>query len=179
MRVLLHTCCAPCFIYPFSELKKEGREVISHYFNPNIHPAPEYNRRLGAVEEYCRNLEIPLVTELYDPKLYFDGLAGCEEKPGRCEHCFRLRLERVAISARGWGFQAFSTTLLVSPHQEHELIRKVGEETSDKFEVTFLYRDWRSGYRSAANSSREMGMYRQKYCGCVFSEREKSEKRKT
>jgi predicted adenine nucleotide alpha hydrolase (AANH) superfamily ATPase len=176
MRILLHTCCAPCLIYPFSNLSREGRDVTSYYFNPNIHPTLEHTRRLEAVEAYCRGMEIPVLIESYNPRLYFDGLEGCEEKPQRCERCFRVRLEGAAISARDWGFQAFSTTLLVSPYQEHELIRRVGEEISDRLEVSFLYRDWRSGYRGAANNSREMGMYRQKYCGCVFSEKERAEK---
>lgn len=175
MRVLLHTCCAPCLIYPLDVLRSEGNEVTGYYFNPNIHPASEYEKRLKLVEEYCKELELQLVTEVYDPLVYLVRIAGHEGKPERCEHCFWLRLERTASSAKDWGFQAFSTTLLVSPHQKHELIRKVGEEISDRLEISFLYQDWRPGYREAANKSRELGMYRQKYCGCVFSERERAE----
>lgn len=176
MKLLIHICCGPCFLYPLEEMVKE-HEVIGFFYNPNIHPFGEYSKRLEVVQDYLRQREIPLVVGDYAIKSYFRAVAFHEEKPERCQHCYHLRLARTVEFAEKNGFKAFSTTLLVSPYQEHEAIKKTGEAIAKTTGVDFIYRDFRSGYREGMARSKELEMYRQKYCGCLFSERESIEKR--
>ncbi|MBU4533124.1 MAG: epoxyqueuosine reductase QueH [Firmicutes bacterium] len=172
MKLLLHTCCAPCSIYPLDALRDEGHTVYGYFNNPNIHPYSEYRRREEALAFYAQtqNWKVIFASD-YPLDDYFRNVVYREGE--RCRFCYLLRQREAARMARKGKFDAFSTTLLVSPYQKHELIREVGEAAAREYDVPFLYRDFREGYGEATRRSRELEMYRQQYCGCVFSEKER------
>lgn len=172
MRILLHTCCAPCSIFPVSRLKDQGLEVSGYFFNPNIHPYTEFVRRKETLEKYAAETGLNVIYDQdYHLEEFIRGIVHREAH--RCRYCYAMRLEQAARVAKRGGFDCFSTTLLVSPYQKHELIRKIGESMGDKFGTPFYYEDFRPGYREATALSRELGMYRQPYCGCIYSEMER------
>lgn len=170
-KVLLHICCGPCSIYPLQVLREEA-DVAGFFFNPNIHPYTEWKARLETLEKYAVDIGLDMII---DPRyLLEDFLRGVlNQEDARCSFCYETRLRNTAKTAKEKGFQAFSSTLLVSPFQKHDLIRQVGEAVAKDEGIEFLYRDFRTGYRDATQLSRELGMYRQKYCGCIFSEKER------
>lgn len=170
-RILLHTCCAPCIIYPLEVLASANLETASFFYNPNIQPYQEYERRRGTLIDYCKEKKVELVEGDYDIDRFFQDVVFREKV--RCAICYKLRLERTAKLARKERFDYFSTTLLVSPHQKHEVILDLGKFLEEKYRVNFFYRDFRVGFRKAVEVSKELGFYRQKYCGCVYSERER------
>ena len=170
--VLLHTCCAPCATYCVKHWQQKGYEVTAFWYNPNIHPFTEHRNRLESVQNFAQTAGIPLiVSEGYDVIRYFREAVGHERE--RCGHCFRLRLSMTALVARLKGFHAFTTTLLISPYQDHDLLKEVGEEIARKEGVDFLYEDLRSGFKESHSMSKELDLYRQKYCGCLYSEWER------
>lgn len=169
--MLMHTCCGPCSIYPVDVLKKEV-EVAGYFFNPNIHPYTEWKARREALAKYAADAGLDMIFDDSYPLEEF--IRGVVNRGGdRCAFCYETRLRRTAAAARENGFNAFSTTLLVSPYQKHDLIREVGGAVSREAGIDFFYRDFRPGYGEAVARSRELGMYRQKYCGCIFSEKER------
>ena len=170
-RMLLHCCCGPCATYTVNKLRADGFDVTGYWYNPNVHPFVEYRSRLGAMAECASQMDFPLIVDEYNMVDYFRAVAGHEGQ--RCGDCFRLRLGRTAGVAREQGFDAFSTTLLISPYQEHELLKQVGEEVAQEHGVAFHYEDFRPGFREGHELSREMKLYHQKYCGCVYSEWER------
>ncbi len=171
MKVLIHTCCGPCSIYPVEVLQKEV-EVAGFFFNPNIHPFTEWRARRETMARYAADIGLEMIFD--DGYLLEEFIRGAISQEGdRCAFCYRMRLHRAAAAARENNFDAFSTTLLVSPHQKHGLVREAGEAAARETGIEFLYRDFRPGYREAVARSRELGMYRQKYCGCIFSEKER------
>lgn len=172
MRVLLHICCANCALYPVRTLREEGHEVMGLFFNPNIHPYGEFVRRKQAVESLSQEMGFQVIFwDRYPLEEFFRRVAFREAQ--RCRLCFQWRLETTAKVARKGRFDFFSTTLLFSKHQPHELVRQVGEAESQGSSVRFLYRDFRLGWEEATRLSLEMGIYRQNYCGCVYSEAER------
>jgi len=177
LRVLSHVCCGPCFTAVDERLNSDGLEVAAHFFNPNIHPGAEYRRRLIYVERYCRERSIPLIVGANDLKVYFNAINGHEEKPERCLRCYRLRLECTARAAVEGGFEAFTTSLLLSPYQFHDELRETAEAIGAQYGLAFLYYDLRPGFRRSIESAKAFGVYRQKYCGCVYSEHEGREAR--
>lgn len=176
-RLLLHTCCGPCSIYPIERLST-AYEVAGYYYNPNIHPEEEYARRLSTAKQYASGLGIRFITGPYDPEQYFRAVAVDEAKPNRCAHCYSLRLSAAASAAQELQFDAFTSTLLVSPYQDRERILEAGREAAGVAGVDFVEEDFRDGYRAVQVRSRELGMYRQKYCGCRFSETEAAQERR-
>ncbi|RLC92014.1 MAG: hypothetical protein DRI39_09040 [Chloroflexi bacterium] len=170
--LLLHTCCAPCATCCVQHWRQQGLDVTAFWYNPNIHPFTEHEARLQSLQSYAQAEGIPLIVSGgYDMVAYFRAVVGHESE--RCGHCFRLRLSMTAVIARLRGFDGFSTTLLISPYQDHELLRQVGEEVAGRHGVGFIYEDMRSSFRESQRLSRELGLYRQKYCGCVYSEWER------
>ncbi len=170
--VLLHTCCGPCSTYVASSLRDQGLQVSLFWYNPNIHPFQEHQRRLEAVREFSRASDLPLIVEEgYDMITYFQAVVGHESE--RCPDCYRLRLSKTAEAARGRGLHAFTTTLLISPYQRHDLLRDLGHELGRELGVEFHYQDFRQGFRESHRLSRELGLYHQGYCGCVYSEWER------
>jgi len=169
MRVLLHTCCGPCAIVPVEDLQGEGHEVALALVNPNIHPYLEFDRRRGAAREVAERLGVEVAyDEGYGLREFLRAVVGHEDE--RCPICYRLRLDRTARLAREGGFSAFTTTLLVSTQQDHDEIRAAGERAAAEHGVVFLYRDFRPRVMDGVRASKEMGVYRQQYCGCIYSE---------
>ncbi|MFC1994613.1 epoxyqueuosine reductase QueH [Chloroflexota bacterium] len=170
--LLLHVCCGPCATYVVGRLREQGHKVTACWYNPNIHPCHEHQRRLEAMEALSQAVDLPLIVEPgYDLIAYFRAVVGHEAD--RCPHCYRLRLEAVATLARDRGFQAFTTTLLISPYQQHDVLRQVGEALAEENGVQFHYEDFRPGFRESHCLAGDLGLYRQPYCGCVYSEWER------
>ena len=178
MKILLHTCCAPCLIYPFERLQKEGFEVTGLFYNPNIHPFSEYKKRKQAVEQLNKRLNIDIIYPRYLPEEFFRAVNPEEKNPQRCSACWRLRLETTARIAKDKGFEYFSTTLLVSPYQDQELLKKIGDDIADSEGLKFYYEDFRPGFHDAHKKARAEDIYCQKYCGCSYSEIERRQKKK-
>ena len=169
-RVLVHSCCAHCAAYTIEHWRQQGYEVSALWYNPNIHPYTEHQKRLEAMQTLAEEMNFPLIDRGgYDIADYFRGVVGNEAE--RCGHCFRLRLTRTADTAREMGFDAFTTTLLISPHQKHDLLKEIGEELSG--EVAFLYADLRKRYSDSRHLTKPLDLHRQQYCGCIYSEWER------
>ena len=172
MRVLLHTCCAVCLSGPCSALSREGKEVTPFFYNPNIHPFLEFRKRLKAVEVLAEAMKIPArYDDTYDLELFFRTVLA--DLSDRCRLCYRLRLRQTALCAAETGVGAFATTLAASPHQKHDILREEGEQAADDFSVEFVYRDWRALHPENVESAKKRSLYRQQYCGCVWSEQER------
>lgn len=171
-KILLHTCCGPCSIYPVKYLRDEGLEVFSYFYNPNIHPYTEFSRRLSTLEQYAAEIDLKLIVERsYELEEYLRNVVFRESE--RCQICYYMRLKQAAMVARKGKFDFFSTTLLVSPYQKHDRIKEIGESLAKEVGVPFYYHDFRTGYKEATAISRAQEMYRQQYCGCIFSEKDR------
>ena len=172
-KLLLHTCCAPCTTYVHSELKEAGFKVTGHFYNPNIHPFQEFETRLKMMKLYVAHSGLDVIyDDTYEPEDHLHLTLGKAQKE-RCLACYKLRLYQTAALARQKGFDYFSTTLLISPYQDHEAIIKAGMEMSRLHGVPFFYDDFRKGFHTSKQLAKEMNLYRQKYCGCIFSEKER------
>ena len=174
-KVLLHVCCGPCALDPVETLRREGFDLTGFFFNPNIHPYQEYAKRAETLEQVVAALKLKMLgPEPYQVRDWLRAVCFREER--RCEICYQMRLSETARRAREGNFDYFSTTILYSKFQKHELARELGEAAAQEHGVKFLYRDFREGWTSGVERSLEMGLYRQKYCGCVFSEQERFER---
>jgi len=170
--VLLHSCCAHCAAYTVNHWRQQGYEVATLWYNPNIHPYTEHQNRLEAMKSLAEEMSVPLiVTEGYDMIAYFRQVVGHEAQ--RCQHCFRLRLSKTAEMARQRDFDAFTTTLLISPQQKHDLLREIGNELAKEKGIDFLYADLRKRYSDSRRITKPLNLYRQQYCGCIYSEWER------
>jgi len=172
-RVLLHICCGVCSSGVIERLKEEGFEVTGFFYNPNIHPEEEYNRRLEVAQQVSRILDFELIEGEYDKDNWFKLTENLKDEPEggkRCEVCFRIRLEKSAKKANELNIPYFTTTLSISPHKNVSIINKVGKELSNE---NFLERDFkkRDGTKLAIEFSKKYNLYRQNYCGCVYSRR--------
>ena len=175
MKILLHICCAPCTIYPLRILREMGHEVTGFFYNPNIHPYLEYRRRLDTLRDYAVRSGLELIAdEGYALEEFLRAITFREKE--RCRYCYDLRLTRTAAMTRADGFDGFTTTLLYSKFQKHDLVRETGEVLAKRAGTTFLYLDFREGWKEGVERSKEMGLYRQPYCGCLFSEAERYRK---
>ena len=176
MSVLLHICCGPCTTYPLEVLKEEGSKVSGFFYNPNIHPYQEFRKRLEAVEQLAlrENLHVDYHRE-YGLREYLRQVVFNEEN--RCSLCYDMRLREVIEQAKKIGADAFTTTLLYSRYQNHELIRQKAEQLAEQHKISFYYHDFREGWQQGIDMSKEMGLYRQSYCGCIYSEQERYDKR--
>ena len=175
MKLLLHICCAPCSAACIKVLREENIDIVGYWYNPNIHPFKEYDNRLKALKEYSKMINVNV---LYDD---FYGLDEFVKNTvniidNRCGYCYLSRMERVVKYAHDNGYDAFSSTLLISPYQKHDLLKSICENLSKKYNIKFLYRDFRPYYELGREMFRETGLYMQKYCGCIFSERERYKK---
>ena len=170
MKLLLHTCCAPCSVYCIKTLREENIEPTVYWYNPNIHPYMEYKARRDTLKQYTEMINVKAIfEEEYGLRTFCKNVVGDLEN--RCvNYCYKVRLEQTAKYAKENGYDAFSTTLLISPYQKHEELKRLGEEIAKKYNLKFLYRDFRPGFREGQAWARELGLYMQKYCGCVFSE---------
>jgi len=173
MKLLMHICCGPCATYPAKTLLEAGHRLHGFFYNPNVHPLAEHRLRLESAEKMLRHMEITATApDEYDIEEYFRRVAFREAD--RCAACYHLRLDRAARVAAEQGFDAFTTSLLVSPYQKHELIRDIGRSVGSRHAIEFYYEDFRPGWPQTREMSREMELYRQKYCGCIYSEKEQT-----
>jgi predicted adenine nucleotide alpha hydrolase (AANH) superfamily ATPase len=171
-KLLIHSCCAHCAAYTVEYWREQGYDASAFWYNPNIHPYTEHRHRLEAMQSLAKTMSLPLITaEGYDIIEYFRGVVGHEAD--RCRYCFRLRLSKTAEIAKEKGFDAFTTTLLISPQQKHELIKEIGEELAKETGVEFFYADLRKRYSDSRHITKPLDLYRQQYCGCVYSEWER------
>jgi len=169
---LVHSCCAHCAAYTVDYWQKQGYEVSALWYNPNIHPYTEHQHRLETMKSLAQEMNLSLMIDGgYDIIAYFHHVVGHEAE--RCSHCFRLRLSKTAEIARQRGFSAFTTTLLISPHQKHDLLREIGNELATEKGIDFLYVDLRKRYSDSRHMTKGLNLYRQQYCGCVYSEWER------
>ncbi|MFW5923101.1 MAG: epoxyqueuosine reductase QueH [Planctomycetota bacterium] len=174
MHILLHTCCAICFTGPHKALQGEGHEVTGYFFNPNIHPLIEFRRRLKAVKVLRDRLKVNIICdEDYGLRQFLHTVNW--ETGHRCADCYRMRLDQTAQITGQKGFDGFTTTLFTSTHQDHSLIEQMGRSAADAHGVTFLERDWRDLNDHNQSEAKRMNLYRQQYCGCIFSERDRYE----
>jgi predicted adenine nucleotide alpha hydrolase (AANH) superfamily ATPase len=172
VKLLIHSCCAHCAAYTAEHWRQQGYEVSAFWYNPNIHPYTEHQHRLEAMQSLAQEMDLPLIiNEGYDIISYFRGVVGHEAE--RCRHCFRLRLAKTAETAKAMGFDAFTTTLLISPHQKHELLPEIGNAIANEQNLEFLYADLRKRYSDSRHITKPLNLYRQQYCGCVYSEWER------
>lgn len=170
---MLHTCCAPCTTFVYPELVKKDLEITGYFYNPNVHPYKEFEKRLETLKIYASLSKLPMVyNEAYDLEDHLRLTMG-KGASERCLECYKLRLYTVAAYARAKGFDYFSTTLLISPHQNHAAIIQAGMEISRLHGVPFYYEDLRRGFQTSHQLAKEMKLYLQNYCGCVFSEKER------
>lgn len=172
MNLLLHICCANCAIYPVGVLREREHRVTGFFYNHNIHPYQEFRRRLDTVREYASRVDLPVVYG--EEYLLEEFLAQVASTPSlRCDYCYRSRLEECARTASEGGYEGFSTSLLYSRYQQHEKIRDCGEKLASHYGIAFIYDDFRRGWQEGINVSKAMGLYRQQYCGCIYSEKER------
>ena len=172
-KLLLHTCCAPCLIGSNPVINNLGNfEISCFWYNPNIHPFSEYKSRLGSLADYASQNNINLIVRDYYGLVEFveNVIKNLNE---RCDFCYDTRIKETAKYAKENNFDFFSTTLLVSPYQNHEKIKEICEKYSREFDINFLYGDFRVNFRNGQKSARENNIYMQKYCGCIFSEEER------
>ncbi|MBE0500406.1 MAG: epoxyqueuosine reductase QueH [Desulfuromonadales bacterium] len=172
MRILLHICCANCAIYPVSVLRDKNHTVDGVFYNHNIHPYQEFRKRLDAVREYSRLVELNvLINETYLLEEFLKNVAV--DPANRCNYCYLSRLEETARVAAEQEYDAFTTTLLYSRYQQHDAIRETGEALAQQYGLQFYYEDFRTGWQEGIRASKSMGLYRQQYCGCIYSEKDR------
>jgi len=173
MKLLMHTCCAPCSINCINVLREEGIEPTLYWYNPNIHPYIEYKNRKESLAKYSKIVNVETIfEEEYGLKDFCKNVISNLEN--RCvDYCYRVRLEKTAQYAKANGYDAITTTLFVSPYQNHQEIKKILEEIAKKYSLKPIYRDFRPGFRIGQNKARELELYMQKYCGCIFSEEDR------
>lgn len=173
MSVLVHICCAPCLIGPLAVLRAEGAELAGYFYNPNIHPFLEFRKRVKAVRVFQQKDALPIeIDEEYGLDRFVREVYDAD-RTHRCENCHLLRLRATARKAVERGFEAFTTTLLGSPHQDHEMVRAAGQRAAEEAGVRFLYHDFRPQHEKGHEEARKRGIYLQQYCGCCFSEYER------
>jgi len=176
-KVLIHTCCAICSGYPLTYLKDAGYEPVAYFFNPNIQPKTEYLKRLEAEKKLCQNLECELIAENYEPQEFEKIISGLESEPEggkRCEKCFELRLSQSAKMAVKLGIASITTSIVISPHKSFKLISEIGKTICEKYGINYLDIDFKKkdGFLKSNKIARELELYRQNYCGCLYGKRE-------
>jgi len=177
MNILLHICCAPCSIYPVEKLREDKHVIAGFFYNPNIHPYPEYLKRKDAVQMYSKSAKLSVIYSDYDLEDYFQHVIYNEETVNRCPVCWWIRMKKCAKIAKENGFDTFTTTLLGSPYQDHDVLKSICDDIAKSADIKFYYDDFRVGFRKAQSAAKSKGIYRQNYCGCLFSEKEKIEKK--
>jgi len=179
MKILLHICCGPCSIYPIEVLKNDGMDVTGYYYRHNIHPYSECLKRQKTLKKYSESIGLKLIIqEGYELEAFLRNVIFRENE--RCSLCYHERLKSTAMIAKRGKFDLFSSTLLFSKFQKHEMIKSIGEAVGKSVGIRFYYHDFREGWKEGVEESKYLKMYRQQYCGCIYSEKErfyKSEQR--
>ena len=172
MKTLLHICCAPCANQCIEVLRGDKFEVTGFWYNPNIHPFTEYRARRNCLREYAAAIDLPLL-ENNDYALRPFVRVVVDDIAHRCGKCYEMRFFEAARQAAEGGFDSFTSSLFISPYQNHALMQETAERAATEYGVKFLYRDFRPYFKAGQDKARELGFYMQKYCGCVFSEEER------
>ena len=173
-KIVLHACCGICSGYPVSFLQDAGYQVIVYFYNPNIYPNEEYQKRLEAEKTLCAHFGCELVEAEYNPDEFYNAAKGFEQEPEkgkRCDKCFELRLRKTADFAKSRGIDVFTTSIVISPHKNFQKLAAIGQELAQEYGLNFLDIDFKKkdGFLKTNKISRELGLYRQNYCGCKFS----------
>ena len=190
MKILLHMCCAPCSCYTVQKLREENFEPTGYFFNPNIHPYQEWRQRLKTAREFADKVDMKIFCDNHYGLRNFldrvyktvgkisdaDTVQNYDGFHARCKICYAWRLSETAKFAAENNFEIFTSTLFYSKHQNHELMKNIAENVAKNFGVKFFYEDFRIGWQEGIDLSLELGLYRQNYCGCIFSEEERFSK---
>ena len=178
--ILLHICCGPCSIYPVKYFKEKNISFKGYFYNPNIHPYKEFRQRIKALEEVQRILEFDIIWDKeYGLRKFIKETFMLWDKPGkRCERCYFMRLKATVKKALEIKAEAFTSTLLLSIHQNHQIIKEMAEELSFYYKIPFFYEDFRKGYKESHEEAKNLDIYTQGYCGCIFSEEERYYKKR-
>ena len=176
MKTLLHICCAPCANQCIDVLREEGHDLSGFWYNPNIHTYTENRARREGVEWDCNEVNLPLLMRNeYALRPFLRAVA--QDPENRCVTCYEMRFDAAAAFCAEHGFEAFTSSLFISPYQNHDLMAEVAEKAAFTHGVKFLYRDFRPYFRAGQDRARELGIYMQKYCGCIYSEEERYKKK--
>lgn len=189
MEILMHMCCGPCSCYPAQKLRQDGYEPVGYFFNPNIHPYQEWHRRLKAAREFSQKTNMKFFADNhYGLREFLNKTASAIapldaadtlQRDGfhdRCKICYAWRLSTAARFAAENHFAAFTSTLFYSLHQNHDLMKNIAAHFAEQYGVRFHYEDFRSGWQQGIDLSLQLDLYRQNYCGCIFSEEERFSK---
>ncbi len=172
MKLLLHICCAPCAVYPVDVIRQEGIELMGFFYRNNIHPLTECLRREETLVKYAQDIDLKVIYQQgYDLEGFLQNVVYREKN--RCRYCYYDRLRATAMIARRGKFDAFSSTLLYSKFQKHELICDIAQSVASETGVRFYYQDFRQGWKEGIEKSKQLNLYRQQYCGCIYSEKER------
>ena len=175
-KIILHACCGICSAYPVSYLQDAGYTVIVYFYNPNIYPLEEYQKRLEAEKILCKHYGCELVIADYEPNDFYNAAKGLENEPekgARCDKCFKLRLTKTAELAKSLGIKEFTTSMVISPHKNYEKLTKIGNSIAEKYSIEYLSTNFRKqdGFLKTNQISKSLNLYRQNYCGCKFAQR--------
>ena len=173
-RILLHACCGICSGYPISLLQDMGYSVVVYFYNPNIFPQEEYQKRLDAERTLCSYFGCELIEGEYEPEVYYEFVKGLENEPEkglRCDKCFELRLDKAAQKAKELGIDEFTTSIVISPHKNYEKLSITGSKVAQNCNLNYLPLNFRKndGFLKTNKISKELNLYRQNYCGCKFA----------
>ncbi|MGB6011319.1 MAG: epoxyqueuosine reductase QueH [Desulfobacterales bacterium] len=172
MKILLHICCAPCVIYPLKTLRNEGLDIMGFFYRNNIHPYTECIRREETLKSYSAAMDLKVIyQDGYDLEGFIRNVAFRESN--RCDYCYHERLKSTALMAKRGKFDYFSTTLLYSKFQKHDAVKSIGDAVGKSVGVKFYYDDFRKGWTEGVETSKSLKLYRQQYCGCIYSEKER------
>lgn len=175
-KILLHACCGICSAYPISLLQDMGYSVVVYFYNPNIFPEDEYQKRLEAEKTLCRHFNVEFIEGEYEPEIYYNYVSGLENKPekgARCDKCFELRLTKAAQISKKFGIDEFTTSMVISPHKNYNKLTQIGEKIASEMNLTYISTNFRKndGFLKTNQISKELNLYRQNYCGCKFAMR--------
>jgi predicted adenine nucleotide alpha hydrolase (AANH) superfamily ATPase len=169
--VLLHICCGICASWTIEKLKLDGYQVTGFFYNPNIYPSDEYQRRLQVAKDVCAAQGIPLIEGAYDSDRWQSGVSGLEQEPeggARCESCYRIRLAATADRAQKLAIKLIATTLSISPHKDAAAINKIGKSIAPQAFLEYNFKK-EDGFKKANEFAKNHNLYRQHYCGCIYS----------
>ncbi len=173
-KIILHSCCAICSAYPIKMLQELGYEVVSYFYNPNIFPKNEYDKRFESHKKLCKHFGIELIEGEYATETFYNACKGLEQEPekgARCDKCFELRLLETAKLAKNLGIKEFTTSIVISPHKNFAKLSSLGENIAKDLNLKFKAIDFKKqdGFLKTNQISKELELYRQNYCGCEFS----------
>ena len=173
-KIVLHACCGICSGYPITYLRDSGYDVVVHFYNPNIYPEEEYQKRLDSQKKLCAHLGCELIEDIYNHQDYYNAISGFENEPekgARCDICFKLRLEKTAQLCKKLNIEEFTTSMVISPHKNYEKLTTIGLDLAANYGLKYLPVNFRKndGFLKTNNIAKSIDLYRQKYCGCKFS----------